>query len=85
MAAHMLFAASKVRPPFFPKNKSLFRNNQLDYRLMHQSAFSAIELWSAIRHPGIVPIQEAFTTKAFNDNCTPSPSSSLSLPEPITP
>lgn len=40
---------------------------------MHQSAFSAIELWSSIRHPSIVPVQEAFTTKAFNDNCT-SPS-----------
>ncbi|KAF7759852.1 hypothetical protein Agabi119p4_11547 [Agaricus bisporus var. burnettii] len=39
-----------------------------NYRLMHQSAFSAIELWSSIRHPSIVPVQEAFTTKAFNDN-----------------
>lgn len=40
-----------------------------DYRLMHQSAFAAIELWSSIRHPSIVPVREAFTTKSFNDNC----------------
>ncbi|KXN85914.1 PAB-dependent poly(A)-specific ribonuclease subunit PAN3 [Leucoagaricus sp. SymC.cos] len=27
-----------------------------------------IELWLSIRHPNIVPVREAFTTKAFNDN-----------------
>ncbi|KAF5391990.1 hypothetical protein D9757_003300 [Collybiopsis confluens] len=39
-----------------------------NFRLMQQTAFNAIELWSQIRHPGIVPIHEAFTTRSFNDN-----------------
>ncbi|KAG6866312.1 hypothetical protein C0991_005779 [Blastosporella zonata] len=39
-----------------------------NYRLMHQSAFSAIEIWSNIRHPNIVSVKEAFTTRSFNDN-----------------
>ncbi|KAK2465133.1 hypothetical protein APHAL10511_002825 [Amanita phalloides] len=33
-----------------------------------QSAFSSIETWSKIRHPSIVPVHEAFTTRAFNDS-----------------
>jgi PAB-dependent poly(A)-specific ribonuclease subunit 3 len=41
----------------------------VDFRLMHQAAFSAIETWSRIRHPAIVSVREAFTTRAFNDNC----------------
>jgi PAB-dependent poly(A)-specific ribonuclease subunit 3 len=36
---------------------------------MHQSAFSAIETWSRIRQPNIVFVKEAFTTRAFGDNC----------------
>ncbi|TFK36484.1 hypothetical protein BDQ12DRAFT_609742 [Crucibulum laeve] len=39
-----------------------------NYRMMHPSAFAPIEMWSNIRHPGIVPIREAFTTRSFNDN-----------------
>jgi len=39
-----------------------------NYRLMHQVAFTAIETWSKIRHPNIISIREAFTTRAFNDN-----------------
>ncbi|KAG6820331.1 hypothetical protein H0H93_002180 [Arthromyces matolae] len=39
-----------------------------NYRLMQQSAFGAIETWSNIRHPSIVSIKEAFTTKSFQDN-----------------
>ncbi|KAG7447333.1 uncharacterized protein BT62DRAFT_931175 [Guyanagaster necrorhizus] len=39
-----------------------------NYRLMHQSAFTAIEAWSRIRHPNIVLVREAFTTRAFGDN-----------------
>lgn len=34
-----------------------------------QAAFAPVEIWSQIQHPSIVPIREAFTTKAFNDNC----------------
>lgn len=40
-----------------------------DFRLTHRAAFGAIESWSRIRHPNIVPVREAFTTRAFNDNC----------------
>lgn len=36
---------------------------------MHQAAFAAIGAWSRVRHPSIVRIREAFTTRAFNDNC----------------
>lgn len=36
---------------------------------MHQGAFSAIEAWSRVQHPNIVQVREAFTTRAFNDNC----------------
>ncbi|KAH0579671.1 hypothetical protein H2248_002518 [Termitomyces sp. 'cryptogamus'] len=39
-----------------------------NYRLMHQSAFSAIEIWSNLRHPNIISVKEAFTTRSFNDN-----------------
>ncbi|KAF5352917.1 hypothetical protein D9758_007902 [Tetrapyrgos nigripes] len=39
-----------------------------NFRLMHQSAFSAIEAWGHIQHPSIVRVHEAFTTRAFNDS-----------------
>ncbi|PFH47540.1 hypothetical protein AMATHDRAFT_151840 [Amanita thiersii Skay4041] len=39
-----------------------------NFRLTQQSAFAAIEAWSRIRHPGIVSVHEAFTTKSFNDS-----------------
>ncbi|KAF4568184.1 PAB-dependent poly(A)-specific ribonuclease subunit 3 [Pleurotus pulmonarius] len=38
------------------------------YRMTQQSAFAPIEAWSKIRHPNIVSVCEAFTTRAFNDN-----------------
>ena len=34
-----------------------------------QSAFGNIEAWSRIKHPNLVGIKEAFTTRAFNDDC----------------
>lgn len=40
-----------------------------DFRLGQQAAFTAIESWSKIRHPNIVPVREAFTTRAFGDSC----------------
>ncbi|KAL1739251.1 hypothetical protein HDZ31DRAFT_69133 [Schizophyllum fasciatum] len=39
-----------------------------NFRLINQSAFQPIDVWSNIHHPGIVHVQEAFTTRAFNDN-----------------
>ncbi|KIJ30453.1 hypothetical protein M422DRAFT_61714 [Sphaerobolus stellatus SS14] len=39
-----------------------------NFRLMNELAFGAIEQWSRIRHPNIVSIREAFTTRAFNDS-----------------
>ena len=43
----------------------------LDFRLTRQSAFAPIEVWSSLRHPGIVSVREAFTTRSFDDNCMP--------------
>ncbi|KAI0830183.1 kinase-like domain-containing protein [Trametes gibbosa] len=39
-----------------------------NFRLTQQTAFSGIEAWSRIRHPNIVSVHEAFTTRAFNDS-----------------
>ncbi|KAI0370843.1 hypothetical protein BV20DRAFT_994099 [Pilatotrama ljubarskyi] len=39
-----------------------------NFRLMQQAAFSGIEAWSRVRHPNIVTVHEAFTTRAFNDS-----------------
>jgi PAB-dependent poly(A)-specific ribonuclease subunit 3 len=39
------------------------------YKLSSESAFAAVETWRQIRHANIVGLREAFTTKAFNDNC----------------
>ncbi|KAI0632890.1 hypothetical protein C8Q77DRAFT_853614 [Trametes polyzona] len=39
-----------------------------NFRLTQQAAFSAIEAWSRVRHPNIVSVHEAFTTRAFNDS-----------------
>ncbi|KAI0077690.1 hypothetical protein K474DRAFT_1063340 [Panus rudis PR-1116 ss-1] len=39
-----------------------------NYRLSHEAAFSYIEAWSRIRHPNVVAVKEAFTTRAFGDN-----------------
>jgi PAB-dependent poly(A)-specific ribonuclease subunit 3 len=50
--------------PCFPIKRSS------DYRLMSTAAFAAVETWSRIRHPNIVSVREAFTTRAFNDSCT---------------
>ncbi|TCD59959.1 PAB-dependent poly(A)-specific ribonuclease subunit 3 [Steccherinum ochraceum] len=36
-----------------------------NFRVTSQAAFSAIEKWSRVRHPNIVTIREAFTTRAF--------------------
>ncbi len=39
------------------------------YKLVNEAAFGAIDTWRRMRHPNIVSLREAFTTKAFNDNC----------------
>ncbi|KAA1475775.1 hypothetical protein DENSPDRAFT_842626 [Dentipellis sp. KUC8613] len=39
-----------------------------NFRLMHQAAFTSIEQWSKIRHPNIVSVHEAFTTRSFGDS-----------------
>jgi PAB-dependent poly(A)-specific ribonuclease subunit 3 len=41
----------------------------IGYKVSSQDAFSAMEKWRQMRHPNIVSLREAFTTKAFNDNC----------------
>ncbi|EKM52715.1 uncharacterized protein PHACADRAFT_261316 [Phanerochaete carnosa HHB-10118-sp] len=39
-----------------------------NYRLNSQAAFSSIESWSRLKHPNVISVKEAFTTRAFNDN-----------------
>ncbi|GFZ47901.1 PAB1P-dependent poly(A)-nuclease [Saitozyma sp. JCM 24511] len=38
------------------------------FKLVSETAFQAIDNWRRMRHPNIVGLREAFTTKAFNDN-----------------
>ncbi|WVQ79899.1 hypothetical protein IAT38_001999 [Cryptococcus sp. DSM 104549] len=38
------------------------------FKLVNEAAFGAVETWRRMRHPNIVGLREAFTTKAFNDN-----------------
>ncbi|KAK4052283.1 PAB-dependent poly(A)-specific ribonuclease subunit 3 [Microbotryomycetes sp. JL221] len=37
------------------------------FRLQHEAAIASVEKWARIRHPGIVSVREAFTTRAFGD------------------
>jgi PAB-dependent poly(A)-specific ribonuclease subunit 3 len=36
---------------------------------VNEAALQSIEAWRKIRHCGIIGLREAFTTKAFGDNC----------------
>ncbi|WVR04775.1 hypothetical protein IAU60_001787 [Kwoniella sp. DSM 27419] len=38
------------------------------YKLVNEAAFGSVDTWRRMRHPNIVGLREAFTTKAFNDN-----------------
>jgi PAB-dependent poly(A)-specific ribonuclease subunit 3 len=40
---------------------------------MNPAAFGPVEAWSRLKHPNVVQVREAFTSQAFNDNCTHSP------------
>jgi PAB-dependent poly(A)-specific ribonuclease subunit 3 len=50
------------------------------FRLQHEAAIGLVERWRRIRHPSIVSVREAFTTRAFGDQCEFAPPSHLSLP-----
>ena len=39
------------------------------FKIMHDTAFSPIEAWRRIRHPNVVSVREAFTTRLFGDHC----------------
>jgi PAB-dependent poly(A)-specific ribonuclease subunit 3 len=39
-----------------------------NFRLNHEAAISLVERWRRIRHPSIVSVREAFTTRAFGDS-----------------
>ena len=41
----------------------------LDFRLASVEAFTTIEAWQRIKHPNIISVKEAFTTRAFGDSC----------------
>ncbi|GJN93868.1 hypothetical protein Rhopal_006927-T1 [Rhodotorula paludigena] len=38
------------------------------FRLQHEAAISAVEKWTRVRHPGLVGVREAFTTRSFGDH-----------------
>ncbi|GAA6037662.1 hypothetical protein JCM8097_002273 [Rhodosporidiobolus ruineniae] len=37
------------------------------FRLQHEAAIASVEKWTRVRHPGLVGVREAFTTRAFGD------------------
>ena len=39
------------------------------FRLQHEAAISIVDKWTRVRHPGLVAVREAFTTRAFGDHC----------------
>lgn len=39
-----------------------------NFRLTHETAIGLVEKWRRIRHPSIVSVREAFTTRAFGDH-----------------
>ncbi|OSD03655.1 hypothetical protein PYCCODRAFT_1434044 [Trametes coccinea BRFM310] len=39
-----------------------------NFRLMQPTALTTIEAWSRLRHPNIVTVHEAFTSRAFSDS-----------------
>lgn len=39
-----------------------------NFRLTHEAAIALVERWRRIRHPSIVSVREAFTTRAFGDS-----------------
>lgn len=39
------------------------------FRLSHEAAIAQVEKWTRVRHPGLVGVREAFTTRAFGDQC----------------
>ncbi|KAG9310982.1 hypothetical protein JVU11DRAFT_8860 [Chiua virens] len=62
------YALRRVESTLFSCRGIRDQLTRVDFRLMHQVAFGAIESWSRIQHPNIVRVREAFTTRAFNDN-----------------
>lgn len=43
------------------------------FKLAKEGAFAALDKWRRIRHPNIVSIREAFTTRLFSDACERAP------------
>ncbi|GAA6060894.1 hypothetical protein JCM10212_000177 [Sporobolomyces blumeae] len=37
------------------------------FRLQHEAAIAAVDKWTRVRHPGLISVREAFTTRAFGD------------------
>ncbi|GAA5881277.1 hypothetical protein JCM5296_007501 [Sporobolomyces johnsonii] len=37
------------------------------FRLQHEVAIASVEKWTRVRHPGLIGVREAFTTRAFGD------------------
>lgn len=52
------------------KTYLLDNNTFVGFRLTQTAAFTPIEAWHRIPQPNIIRVREAFTTRAFGDNCT---------------
>ena len=39
------------------------------FRLLNPKAVSSVEKWKKVSNSNIVPLKEAFSSKAFNDTC----------------
>lgn len=50
-------------------NNSLTAHLSIGFRLTQESAFAAVETWNRLKHANIAALREAFTTRAFGDNC----------------
>jgi len=42
----------------------------LDYKLTNEDAIANVQKWKRVKSSSVVSFQEAFTTKAFEDDCT---------------
>lgn len=45
----------------------------LDYKLTNEDSIANVQKWKRVKSSTVVSFQEAFTTKAFEDDCIPPP------------
>lgn len=45
-------------------------NTDIDYKLTNEDSIANVQKWKRVKSACVVSFQEAFTTKAFEDDCT---------------